>query len=217
MDFEEIKNTWKDSFKNEELLSNEQFEDRLKIRGKSNSILRKLKNNYQFDIYFGAFLFIIILLLLGILINPVYKYYIISLSALFFGFIIWFTWKNFNNIRKTTIANDQIKPTLTKTINALEKFVSFSRGNINKYVIVPGSMFFGMFMGIAGVATLKNIEVTELILSLNTYTIIAIIVLFVLLSITTIPFVLYANKRLYKNHLDELKKCLMEYEETEEY
>ena len=41
------------------------------------------------------------------------------------------------------------------------------------------------------------------------------IVIFVVGSGFFIPFSQFMNKRMYKQHLDELKQCLKEFEETE--
>ena len=43
MDFNDIKNAWKDSFKDEELLNKEEIKTKWKIKGKSNTALDKIK------------------------------------------------------------------------------------------------------------------------------------------------------------------------------
>ena len=214
MDFKEIKNIWNDSFNKKEQLNGEQIEAMLKIKSRSNNVLRKLRKSYRFDIYFGSFIFILLIIGMGLYIHSSYKIHIISFTALFFTMIIWFTWASFNKIRKTTILNDQIKSALLKTIKDLEKFVVISRSSIAKFIIIPFSIVLGVFIGFVYAASVKNIEITEMILSLKTGSIIIIIVLLVFETVIIIPLLLYVNKKLYKDKLDELKECLKEFEEN---
>ena len=58
-------------------------------------------------------------------------------------------------------------------------------------------------------------RIIETIYSLENRSIIKMIVIFVVGSGFFIPFSQFMNKRMYKQHLDELKQCLKEFEETE--
>ena len=54
MDFNEIKNTWKDSFKEKERLSSGQIKAMLKIKSKSNTALKKIKSSFKIELITGT-------------------------------------------------------------------------------------------------------------------------------------------------------------------
>ena len=147
MDFDEIKKTWKNSFVEEEILNKEEIESRLKIGGKSNTALTKIKKSYRFELILGSPIFLGIILCLFLLLDKSYKIYIIPSAVLFLGWSISFTWRNYNRVRKTVISTDQLKPALVKTIHDIERYVNFNMSGFLKYIIIPFSFAFGMLMG----------------------------------------------------------------------
>lgn len=216
MDFNNIKDIWKDSFSKEELLSKEQIENRLKIKKKSNDALRRVRRGYRFDIYFGGLIFLLILIVMFLSVPTSIQYFIIPFTTIFFTAIIWYTWKNYSKVRNTTIQDDQLKPNLIKTINDIEKFVTVSRSNLAKFVFIPFSLVLGMFIGLSYAAGTKNVGLDVIFSSMETGTIIKLILVPIIGTAVFVPFSLYVNKKLYKEHLDKLKKYLKEFEETEE-
>ncbi len=214
MDFNDIKNAWKNSFKDEKLLNKEEIEAKLKIKGKSNTALNKIKKSYRFELILGIPMFIGIIIYLFVFLDYSYKIFFIPIALLFFSWAISFTWRNYNRVRKTVISNDQLKPSLIKTINDIERYVNFNMSSLVKFIIIPLSFAFGMLMGLS--VTAEDKAFSEIILSLGSWSIIKMVLILVIGSAIMIPFSQYMNKKLYKQHLDKLKQCLKEFEEIEE-
>ena len=210
MDFNEIKNTWKSSFKDDELLNKEEIEARLKIGKKSNSALTKVKRNYKIELVIGvAGVLYIIKRILSITTDN-HKYFLLALTLLFFGFLFSFTWRNYKKVRKTVISNNQLKPALIKTISDIEKYVKFNRSNYTKFILLPFAICIGMVIGIISGA--GDLGIAEIISGIEKY-ILKIVVTLVVASAVFIPLSQYFNKKMYKQHLDELKQCLKETED----
>ena len=126
MDFNDIKNTWKDSFKDNGLLNKEEIEGKLRIKSKSSTALKKVKRNYLFEIIGGGSVFLYFITWLFINLTK-YKFVIIAVCILFFGLILSFAWRNYNKVRKTVISTDQLKPALKKTIKDVLDWLEFQQ------------------------------------------------------------------------------------------
>ncbi len=213
MDFNEIKNTWKDSYKKETLLSKEQIGALLRIKSNSNTALNKIKRSSKFELIGGALMYLIIIGELFMYVNTPDVFIIIALITLFMVFFYYSALRNLNRIINTAISGDQLKPTLINTINTIEKHVNFGGGNFFKFFLIPFSIVFGLAIGIYIGSGDKSI--IETIYSLKSKSIIKIILVIVIGSGITIPFSQYMNKRMYQQHLDELKQYLKEFEETD--
>lgn len=213
MEFDEIKNTWKNSFKESELLNKEELETRLKIGSKSNTALNKIKKSYRFELILGIPMFIGIIVCLFVFLDYSYKIIFIPVAFLFLGWTISFTWRNYNRIRKTVIFTDQLKPALIKTIQDIERYVNFNMSSFAKFIIIPFSFAFGILMGLSVAAGEKDFA--ELFLTMETRMVIKMILIMIIGSAIMIPFSQYINKRLYKQHLDKLKSYLNEFQEIE--
>lgn len=211
MDFKDIKNTWKDSFNDEELLNKKDIEAKLKIKRKSNTALNKVKRNYKIELISGGIASILFLFIMYTDLRSYNRLFLMFFTVLFFGTLLSFTWRNYRRIRKTVISDQELKSALVKIINDIERYVNFNKSNITKYLLMPFSVFFGMIIG-AFMAS------EEQLLS-EVFTIKEIISLTIALIITSaifIPFSQYINKKMYKQHLDELKQCLRDFEEIED-
>ncbi len=213
MDFNDIKNVWKNSFEDEGHLNKEEIEAKLKIKSKSNTALNKVKRNYLFELIGGGSIFIYFMLWLQINLTN-YKIIIIPFCLLFFGLLISFSWRNYNRIRKTVISPDQLKPALQQTIKDIERYVNFNKSSFTKFILLPFAIIFGLGLGLFIGAGEK--EVSEIILLLENNEITKIIIVFVVGLGIAIPLSQYLNKKMYKQHLDELKQCLKDFEEIEE-
>ncbi len=213
MDFDEIKKTWKNSFKDDELLNKEEIEAKLKIKSKSNIALGKVKRNYKLELIIGIGMSIYFIIWMLIYISDEYKLLLSLFTFLFFGTLISFTWRNYNKVRKTVISSDQLKPALVKTIKDIERYVNFNTSTFSKYLLLPFAICFGMFIGIfVGVGE----EGMNAVMEILENRIIRIVIILVVLSVIFIPFSQYMTKKMYKQHLDELKQCLKEFEEFED-
>lgn len=211
MDFNDIKNTWKNSFKDEELLNKQEIEAKLKIKGKSNTALNKVKRNYKFELILGGSFSVFFIVWMFINLAMDYKFIIITLTVLFFGILISFTWRNFRKVRKIVISSEQLKPALIKTIKDIERYVNFNKSNFSKFLLLPFAICFGMVIGLFMNSADKGIsEIFDAV------EIIKLVVTLVIVSAVFIPISQYYNKKMYKQHLDELKQCLKEFENIED-
>lgn len=214
MDFDDIKKTWKNSFKDNELLDKKDIEARLNIKGKSNTALNKVKRNYKIEVYSSVLLTIFVLFWLYTNIDTNQKYLVMALSLVFFGILIAFAIYNYLKVKNTVISTEQLKPALKQTINDIERYVKFNKSNFTKYILFPFTILFGMFLGLSLAAEQERI--IDIIYSLENLTIIKLSIAFVVFSVAMIPISQYINKKMYKQHLDELKNCLKEFEQIEE-
>lgn len=211
MDFKEIKNVWKDSVKDEKLLNKEEIEAKLKIKGKSNTALNKVKRNYKIELYSGGILAILFILWMYINLSNEYRLILLLITILFFGILFSFTWRNFRKVRKTVISSEQLKPALIKTIKDIERYVNFNKSNFSKFLLLPFAICFGMVIGL-----FINSEDKGISEIFDAAEIIKLVVALVIVSAVFIPVSQYFNKKMYKQHLDELKQCLKDFEEIEE-
>jgi len=210
MEFKDIKNTWKDSFIENELLNKDEIKARLKIKGKSNTALNKVKRNYKIELILGGIMSVYFIVWISFNLSDKYKFILIALSIIFFGTLISFTWRNFQKIRKTVLSNEQLKPALNKTIKDIERYVNFNKSNFTKFLLLPFAIVFGMFIGLF--MGLGEKEISEIFLILEG-DIVKMVLIMVVLSSVFIPISQYFNKKMYKQHLDELKQCLEEFED----
>lgn len=210
MDFKEIKNTWKNSAQSDQHLDKHDIEARLKIKSDSNTALNKVKRNYKIELYVSSILAILFMAWIYISIPKDYKYLLILATIIFFGVLISFTWRNYKRIKHTVISSNQLKSALEQTILDVKRYVDFNRSNFTKYLLMPFAISFGMIIGLligAGNEPLKNIFTSNEILKL--------FVALVIMSGVFIPFSQFMTKKMYKQHLDELKQCLKEFQEIE--
>ena len=213
MDFNDIKNVWKNSFEDEGHLNKEEIEAKLKIKSKSNTALKKVKRNYLFELIGGGGIFLYFMLWLNVNVEN-HKIIVLSFCILFFGSLLSFSWRNYNRIRKTVISADQLRPALQKTIKDIERYVNFNKSNFTKFILLPFAIIFGLGLGIFIGAGEK--EISEILSLIKNEVLIKIIIVFVVGLGITIPLSQYLNKKMYKQHLDELKQCLKDFEEIDE-
>ncbi|MEE4198669.1 MAG: hypothetical protein V2I54_13605 [Bacteroidales bacterium] len=215
MDFKEIKDTWKKSFENDKLLDKREIELRLKIKGESNTALRKIKKSYKSELVICGGLGLFVVFWFFLFSSGSVMIFINGLNILFFGSLFLFCWNNYRKIKNTFISTDKLKPALRKTIDHVEWYVDFNRSNFTRYILLPFAALYGMSMGY-----LSNMEVLsweEILNHLNNLTLISSLVIIFLVSLIAIPFSQYLSRKMYKQHLDELKRCLKEFEDIDEF
>lgn len=211
MNFNQLKSTWQNSFKNEGL-SREQISSKLRIKGQSDIILKKIMNNYRLSLIALAIMYLFIVAGLFIFSQTNMSYLIAVLITILFGVAVSYWHKSLRQIKQTITSDDDVKTSLAKNILILEKSVRFGMGNLYKYLLIPLALIFGIVIGIFIGAGEKS--VIETIYNLENKSIIKIFLIIVIGTGITIPFSQFMMNRLYKQHLDELKKCR---EELEEY
>lgn len=217
MDLNELKNIWNDFYKDDIHLDKEQIGAMLKIKSKSKTALVKIKKSYKFEFISVAIMYLIILFGLLFFIKTSTVLIFIGLITLIMGLPYYYVWKTYKKIKNTVISSKRLKPTLISTINDIEKYVNFTKSTLAKYIIIPFALLLGMSMGIfiSLSFTSGDMNFIETVCTLKAKSIIKMILILVIGSGVMIPLSQYFNKKMYKQHLDELKQCLKEFEETE--
>lgn len=213
MDFNEIKNTWNDSFKETEHLNRTQLEEILKIKSRSNTALAKIKSSFKLELITGLAMYIFIISALMIFIDFPEAAIFFVLITLLMGLPLYFYYKTYKKIKDTAYTDSTLKQSLIKTTDDIKNFVMIGKGNFLKFIMIPLATLTGMIIGLY-IGTGEN-NFLEIITSLSIKTIVKMIVLLIVFSGVLIPFSKYWFKRKFKQHYDELTDCLKEYEETE--
>jgi len=211
MDFNEIKNTWKNSFYEKERLTSDQIEAMLKIKSKSNTALSKIKSSFKFELITGGGMYLFIISGIFVLVNTPQSIIFFVIVSLLMGIPLFFYYRTYKKIRHTIYTENTLKQSLQRTTKDIEKFVMVGKNNSLKYMLIPMAIITGMFMGLF-IGTGEN-NIIEIFNSLKTRSIIKMIVLLVIFGGIMIPFSKYWFKKKFKQHYIELKKCLKELEE----
>lgn len=211
MDFEKIRYQWESSFKEEELLNKEQLQALLKIRESSNTAMKKLVRNHKVGLIISAVMYLILVSGILIFIEAPASFIWNGVITLLMAAVFYFSGRSYNRIRKVQILDEQLKPALEKTIKEVSRNLKFGMGNLYKFVLIPLALIIGIAIGIyiaSGDAGFWNT-----VQSLENKSIIKIILVITVGSGITIPYSQFVMKRMYKQHVDELKRCLKEFDE----
>ena len=212
MDFNEIKNTWKDSFNENERLNSSQIETMLKLKRKSNTAIEKIKRSFKLELITGTLMYLFIISALFYLVKTPEVLVFFIIITLLIGTSLYFYYRNYKKIKHVVYAENTLRQTLIKTINDIEKFVNIGKGNLLKFIMIPLATITGMIIGLF-IGTGEN-NIIEIFSTLKTKSIVKMGLLLIIFSGLLIPFSKYWFKRKFKKHYDELKKCLNEFEET---
>jgi len=211
MDFEKIKNHWESSFEHEEHLTNRQLESLLSIKDSSNTALNKLLRNHKMGLIITVIMYAIILVGLIVFIeSPAFWGWLIVITLLIAS-VGFFSARSYLRLKKVRFSHEQLKPSLEKTIFEVERNLRFGMGNLYKFVLIPLALVIGVSVGIY-IGAGEN-GFWETVNTLERKSIIKIILVIVVGSAVTIPYSQLTIKRMYKKHVDELKRCLTEFEE----
>jgi hypothetical protein len=211
MNFEKIKCQWESSFKQEEQLNSDQLKAMLKIRESSNTALQKLIRNHIVGLIINALTYLILVIGLFVFIQAPASYIWMAFVTVLMAVVFFFSGRSYNRIRKVQVADEQLKPALEITINEATRNLKFGMGNLYKFVLIPLALILGITIGIY-IAS-GDAGFWETVQSLERKSIIKIILVIVVGSAITIPFSQLTMKRMYKQHVDELKRCLKEFDE----
>lgn len=213
MDFNEIRNTWKDSYANKRL-NKEQIEARLSLKARSNSILATITRNYIYGMAALVVVYSIAIVLLLLFIKSTLLLILLFIAlTLMNGIAFYISVRNYKTIKNSVRTDENIRPTLEKTIRIMEKSLRFGMGNFYKYLIIPFSLLVGVGIGIfigSGDRTFM-----ETIYQLETKSIIKIVLVIVIGSIIAIITSQFTMKKMYKEHYESLKQCLHDLDENE--
>jgi hypothetical protein len=211
MDFNEIKNTWKDSFNEKERLSSSQIVDMLKLKRRSNTAIEKIKKSFKVELIGGGVMYLFIIIGLFCLMKMPEVLVFFALVTLIMGLPLHFFYKNYRRIKHVTYSESTLKQTLTKTTDAIEEFVNIGKGTWLKLIMIPLATIIGMFMGLF-ISTGKS-DIIEIFSMLETRSIIKMVVLLFVWAGLLIPLSKYWFKKKFKQHYIELKNCLKELDE----
>ena len=212
MDFNDIKNTWNASFSEKERLSSSQIEAIIKLKRRSNTAIEKIKKSFKVELLSGCLMYLFIIAGLLSLMKMPEAMVFLALVTLIMGLPLYFYYKNYRKVKNVTYSESTLKQTLIKTTDDIEEFVNIGKGTLLKFIMIPSATIIGMFMGLF-IGTGKN-DIIEILSTLETRSIIKMTVLLLLLTGLLIPLSKYWFKRKFKQHYDELKKCLNDLEET---
>ncbi|MCD4746492.1 MAG: hypothetical protein K8R58_09345 [Bacteroidales bacterium] len=213
MDFNEIKNTWKDSFKEKERLSSGQIKAMLKIKSKSNTALKKIKSSFKIELITGTLMYMFIISSMFFLMDFPESFIFFVIVSMLMGIPMIFYYRTYKKIRQTVYTENTLKQSLLKTTKDIKKFVMVGKNNYLRFILILLATITGMFMGLF-IGTGEN-NIIEIFSEIKTRSIVKMIVLLCVFGGVLIPISRYWYKRKFKRHYDELKKCLREFEETE--
>jgi hypothetical protein len=213
MNFEDIKHNWNSSFEKEDRLDREQIEQMLKIKSKSNTALKKIKNSFKFELISGGLLYLLIVIGIFVLIKLPSALIFFLIVTLLMGIPILLYYRNYKRIRYTVYTDGSIKQSLAQTIKDIEKFVMIGKGISFKLFLIPAATFVGMLMGL--IIGTGNTDLIEILLELETRSIVKMIVILASFTGILVPFSRYWFKKKFKHHYDNLRLYLKEFEEFE--
>ena len=211
MDFKEIQNTWKDSFKRD-WLSPSQFEAMLRIRSRSNTALKKLKTNFKFELITGSLMYLFIVISTFMLVQFPSSLIFFFIVSLLLGGPLLFYYHTYTKIRHTIYVDGTLKESLEKTTNDIEKFIRIGQGNILRFIMIPLAILTGMIIGLF-IGT-GSTDLVEIFHQLESRSIVKMAVLLTAFTAVLIPFSRYWYRKKFKQHFEELKNCLKEFEEN---
>lgn len=211
MDFNEIKNIWRDSFKEKEILNQMQIKDMLRIKSRSNTALAKIKSSFRLELIAGSIIYLFIIASIFVLINMPQSIVFFVIVSLLMGIPLFFYYQTYKKIRHSIYTEENLKQSLRNTTNDIKRFVLVGKNNYFKYTLIPLAIITGMFMGLY-IGTGEN-DIIEILKSLKTRSIVKMIILLGAYTGIMIPFSIYWFKKKFKRHYIELMKCLNELEE----
>jgi len=212
MDFNEIKNTWKNS-NSDKHLSAYQIEQRLAIKSRSGNIVDKVKRNYIIGMIMLVITFIALAVCVYFYLFNMVGLITIIIVTIIYGAAFVYSLRNYWEIKNTVFTDDTIIPALKKVIHIMETSIRFGMSNFYKYVIIPMSFVIGVSIGIFIGAGER--DYLETIYALETRSIVKIVLVIVIGSLLTIYYSQKMIKKMYAQYMDELKKSLEELEEKE--
>lgn len=211
VELENLKDIWKqhiDPTIDKQNIEKQEIEHLLK--GRSTSILEKLKRNLLLEIA----MFVVCLLLVAAVpfyfnSTPVTILFIAALVFIFIPYLFYYI-KKYNELNKFSIFHNDIKTSLQSLILQLEKFLKiYFYGSL---ILAPFSVF------ISALACLYEMKALGYLLYFDEFSkpTLAIILSFALVfTLLSYPILKWYLRKLYGQHIETLKAYLRELEEVE--
>jgi len=210
MDFDKLKSNWQESFKNKGI-SQEEIRARLSLKGRTDKIISKVIKNYSISLGLLITMYVLIVTGLFVFLKSPVNIVIVILMTLLLFISFSASIRRLKEIRKLSIYDNDVLSALEENIWVMEKSIQFGMGNLYKYIMIPLALIFGIIIGLFIASGDKGFINT--VLSLEKSSIIKIVLVIVIGSAITIPFSQIMMQKMFKQHYDELKKCLIELKE----
>jgi hypothetical protein len=211
MDLNDIKNIWSSSFSEKEKFSRGEIEEMLTLKSRSNTAIEKIKRSFRLELILGSLMYLFIIIALICLMKMPELLVFLGLVTIIMGLPLYFYFKNYLKIKHVTYSLSTLKQTLVKTVDDIEEFVNIGKGTWLKFIMIPSATIIGMFIGLF-IGTGES-NIVDIFMSLQTRSIIKMILLLVIFSGIMIPLSKYYFKKKFKQHYIELKSCLKELDE----
>ena len=202
MELEDLKNLWKQNepayqAKNEEEIAH-------MMRGKSKSIIDKLKQSVWFELLFtivaGAALLIYALMMP----SGAAKWTAIALLVMCIGYTFYYV-KKLLLLQRYPLTNDNLHKTLSVLIENLSGYLKFYKRSYT--ILYPVYFFLGLLFGVLERGASEYLNFLS-----RWTTILSILALAGLFYFMTTWFANWYLKKLYGNHLERLKALYLELE-----
>jgi len=198
MELDELKNIWQQTSlesMSSQVIENDEFS--MMMKGKSNDVIARLKKNMMFEFSISILFIPIFLYFIFFTDIPVFHKYICSIltfTTIVTLAVFWFEYRSLQafETRLSLITSLRI------TVEQCSKFILIYM--IINYVLIFPMMFYGMVVGV---------ELTGQELSLT-----FLIAITVITSPLGYFWVKFYIRKVYGQHLDKLKSCLAELEES---
>jgi len=191
---------------NEEQLTGDQIAERLEMKGRSDAVLGKILRNSRRSLAAVVVMYGVITAGLFLLISPVTALLLWLGVTVFLAYAFLQGVRHYRRIKEALAMDVELKTSLERTIPVMERYLRFGMGTLYKYVLIPAALVLGVVIGIYIGAGERGF--LETVRTLETSSIVKIILVIVVGSAVTIPLSQLAMKRQYRDHLDELRECL---------
>lgn len=200
MELEDLKSIWKNSEPAFNLKNEQEIASMLK--GKSMSIIDKLKRSVWFELVFAVVLSIALLLYALSLPKGALKWTSISLLLMCLVYTIYYI-KKLTLLNRAQRGNENLHDTVTLLVKNLTGYLKFYK---NSYAILyPVYFLLGLLFGALERGTDKYLEFLS-----RPSTIISLLLVAGLFFLISTRLANWYLKKLYGNHLDKLKSLLNE-------
>jgi len=200
MELEELKNIWKNN--GPEFQPKDEGEIALMLKGRSMSIIDKLKRNVWLELIFTVAVTIVLLIYATTLETGALKWTSISLLLLFIAYSFYYV-KKLMLLNRFSGVNENIRDNIAMLVENLTDYVKFYKRSYA--ILYPIYFCLGILFGALERGTGEYIE--YLSRPRNLFYLLAMALLFFFISTWLASWYL---KKLYGTHLDKLKDLLNE-------
>jgi hypothetical protein len=200
MELEELKNIWKNS--EPEFQPKDEEEIALMLKGRSMSIIDKLKRNVWIELLFTVVVSILLLIYASTLETGALKWTSISLLLLFIVYSFYYI-KKLTLLNRFSGANENIRDNIAMLVKNLTDYLKFYKRSYA--ILYPVYFCLGILFSALERGTEKYIDFLSR--PINLLSLLAIALLFFFTSTWLASWYL---RKLYGDHLDKLKDLLNE-------